>query len=205
MQVARDQRKGGERGNGRDRDRDADRATDSEGRDRHRRESDGRQMWSKNDGRERDRERIERDDMRYGRSPQEGRQDAGVPAREHMIVRRRSLSPRSKEFQLEMQAARFEAPRPRDIRDRDCDARYHSLSVSGTTTSEIKAWLLSIGFDDADSKGIVLHLNKPKYEVRTLMELFALEPADIDEILEPLPLGKKRVLKKKITEQQREG
>jgi hypothetical protein len=48
-------------------------------------------------------------------------------------------------------------------------------------------------------------LNKPKYEVRTLMELFALEPADIDEILEPLPLGKKRVLKKKITEQQREG
>ena len=73
-----------------------------------------------------------------------------------------------------MQAARFEAPRRREMRDRDWDARYLSLSVSGTTPSEIKAWLLSIGFDEADSEGIVLHFNKPKYGVRTLMELFAL-------------------------------
>jgi hypothetical protein len=89
MQAAREQHKGGERGNGRDRDRDADRTKDSEGRDGHGRESDGRHIWSKNNGRERDRERIEREDMRYGRSPLEGRQQ-GVPARELVIVRRRS-------------------------------------------------------------------------------------------------------------------
>jgi len=64
--------------------------------------------------------------------------------------------------------------------------------------SEMKAWLLSKGFDEADVGHILLQFIKPEYGVKTLMEMFALEDADIDEILQGLPLAKRRALKKHI-------
>ena len=70
--------------------------------------------------------------------------------------------------------------------------------------SEMKDWLLSEGFDENDRGRILLQFLKPEYEVTTLMELFALEDADIDEILEGLPLAKRRALKKHI-KQDRDG
>ena len=42
------------------------------------------------------------------------------------------------------------------------------------------------------SKGNIL---KPEYGVKTLLELFALADADIDEVLQGLPLAKRKVLK----------
>jgi hypothetical protein len=70
--------------------------------------------------------------------------------------------------------------------------------------SEMKDWLLSKGFAENDRGRILLQFLKPEYEVTTLMELFALEDADIDEILEGLPLAKRRALKKHI-KQDRDG
>ena len=57
------------------------------------RERDGRDVWSAHDGRD-ERERMERGDVRDGRAPRDGRE-----------------------------ARRLEAPRPRDMRDREWDAR----------------------------------------------------------------------------------
>ena len=70
--------------------------------------------------------------------------------------------------------------------------------------SEMKDWLLSKGFDENDQGRILLQFLKPEYEVTKLLELFALEDADIDEILEGLPLAKRRALKKHI-KQDRDG
>jgi len=70
--------------------------------------------------------------------------------------------------------------------------------------SEMKDWLLSKGFAENDRGRILLQFLKPEYEVTTLMELFALEDADIDEILEGLSLAKRRALKKHI-KQDRDG
>jgi len=39
---------------------------------------------------------------------------------------------------------------------------------------------------------------KPGIEVKDLRTLFALDPEDIDDILEGLPLGKRKVIKKSI-------
>jgi D-serine deaminase-like pyridoxal phosphate-dependent protein len=64
--------------------------------------------------------------------------------------------------------------------------------------SEMKAWLLAKGFDEADVGHILLQFIKSEYGVKTLMEMFALEDADIDEILQGLPLAKRRALKKHI-------
>ena len=38
--------------------------------------------------------------------------------------------------------------------------------------------------------------SKPEYGVKSVRELLALEEKDIDEILEHLPFGKRRLLKK---------
>ena len=70
--------------------------------------------------------------------------------------------------------------------------------------SEMKRWLLSKGFDENDQGRILLQFLKPEYEVTKLLELFALEDADIDEILQGLPLAKRRVLKASI-KQDRDG
>jgi len=71
--------------------------------------------------------------------------------------------------------------------------------------SEMKDWLLSKGFAEENDRGrILLQFLKPEYEVTTLLELFALEDADIDEILQGLPLAKRRVLKASI-KQDRDG
>ncbi len=64
--------------------------------------------------------------------------------------------------------------------------------------AEIKAWLLDIGIPKGDIEPILTRFNLPQYQVKTLPELFALEDQDIDEILEPLPLAKRRVIKKKV-------
>ncbi len=69
--------------------------------------------------------------------------------------------------------------------------------------SEMKAWLLSKGFEEADVGHILLQFIKPEYGVKTLMEMFALENADIDEILQGLPLAKRRALKKHIQQDQK--
>ncbi len=68
---------------------------------------------------------------------------------------------------------------------------------------QIHAWLLSKGFDEANVFHILLQFIKPEYGVKTLMEMFALEDADIDEILQGLPLAKRRVLKKHIKQDQK--
>ena len=68
----------------------------------------------------------------------------------------------------------------------------------------MKNWLLSKGFDENDQGRILLQFLKPEYEVTKLLELFALEDADIDEILQGLPLAKRRVLKASI-KQDRDG
>ena len=51
------------------------------------------------------------------------------------------------------------------------------------------------GFDENDQGRILLQFLKPEYEVTKLLELFALEDADIDEVLQGLPLAKRKVLK----------
>jgi hypothetical protein len=68
--------------------------------------------------------------------------------------------------------------------------------------TEMKAWLLQIGTEENDIGRIVLQFLKPKYEVKTLRELFALDDGDIDEILQDLPLAKKKLIKKSIKQEQ---
>ena len=84
------------------------------------------------------------------------------------------------------------------------EAQKVTAYISTASGSEMKAWLLSKGFAENDRGRILLQFLKPEYEVTTLMELFALEDADIDEILEGLPLAKRRALKKHI-KQDRDG
>jgi len=64
--------------------------------------------------------------------------------------------------------------------------------------SEIEAWLRQIGIAENHLTSVILHLDKPEFGVQTLKELFSLEDGDIDEILQPLPLAKRRLLKKAI-------
>ena len=73
--------------------------------------------------------------------------------------------------------------------------------VQMTECNEIKAWLLQSGILAGDIEPIIARFNLPQYQVKTLPELFALEDQDIDEILQTLPLGKKRVITKMIQEQ----
>ena len=61
--------------------------------------------------------------------------------------------------------------------------------------SEMRTWLLHKGIDQTDVGSIVLRFLKPEYGVKTLLELFALADADIDEVLQGLPLAKRKVLK----------
>ena len=70
--------------------------------------------------------------------------------------------------------------------------------IATASGSEMKAWLLAKGFEEADVGHILLQFIKPEYGVKTLMEMFALEDADIDEVLQGLPLAKRRALKKHI-------
>jgi hypothetical protein len=67
--------------------------------------------------------------------------------------------------------------------------------------AEIKAFLLQIGILEGDIEPIRTRFHLPQYQVKTLLELFALEEEDIDEILSPLPLAKRRVINKRIQEQ----
>eukprot|EP00802_Teleaulax_amphioxeia_P010741 Tamp_10770.p1 GENE.Tamp_10770~~Tamp_10770.p1 ORF type:complete len:428 (-),score=72.49 Tamp_10770:308-1591(-) len=67
--------------------------------------------------------------------------------------------------------------------------------------SEIEAWLRKIGIAEDDISSVLLHFNKPEYGVKTLRELFALEEGDINEVLQPLPLAKKRLLKMHIQDE----
>ena len=66
----------------------------------------------------------------------------------------------------------------------------------------MNAWLLHIGNEETDIGRIVLQFLKPEYEVKTLRELFALDDGDIDEILQDLPLAKKKLIKKSIKQEQ---
>ena len=43
---------------------------------------------------------------------------------------------------------------------------------------------------------------RPGIEVKDLRTLFALDPEDIDDVLEGLPLGKRKVIKKAIQAEQ---
>ena len=63
------------------------------------------------------------------------------------------------------------------------------------------AWLDNIGVDKNAIDEILLQFLKPEYQITTHLELFALDDGDIDKILEPLPLGKKRFLKKAIMQE----
>ena len=86
----------------------------------------------------------------------------------------------------------------------ETEAKTVTAYIATASGSEMKAWLLSKGFDEADVGHILLQFIKPEYGVKTLMEMFALEDADIDEILQGLPLAKRRVLKASI-KQDRDG
>jgi len=59
--------------------------------------------------------------------------------------------------------------------------------IASPSGSEMKAWLLHKGIVENDVGRILLQFIKPEYEVTTLLELFALEDEDIDEILEGGP------------------
>jgi len=78
------------------------------------------------------------------------------------------------------------------------EAQKVTTYIATASGSEMKAWLLAKGFDEADVGHILLQFIKPEYGVKTLMEMFALEDADIDEVLQGLPLAKRRALKKHI-------
>jgi len=70
----------------------------------------------------------------------------------------------------------------------------------GARGSEMAAWLLKIGIAEDDIGSVMDSFSKPEYGVKSVQELLALEEQDIDEILEHLPLGKRRLLKKGIKE-----
>ena len=70
--------------------------------------------------------------------------------------------------------------------------------------TEMNAWLLHIGTEETDIGRIVLQFLKPEYGVKTLLELFAIADPDIDEVLQGLPLAKRKVLKALI-KQDRDG
>jgi len=70
--------------------------------------------------------------------------------------------------------------------------------------SEMKRWLLHKGIDQTDVGSNVLRFLKPECGVKTLLELFALDDTDIDEVLQGLPLAKRKVLKM-LVKQERDG
>ncbi len=76
--------------------------------------------------------------------------------------------------------------------------------IATPSGSQMNSWLLHKGIDENDVGRILLQFIKPEYEVTTLLELFALEDQDIDEVLQGLPLAKRKVLKASI-KQDRDG
>ena len=71
-------------------------------------------------------------------------------------------------------------------------------SGAGGDASEMAAWLSRIGIARDDIESVMERFSKPEYGVKSVRELLALQDKDIDEILEHLPLGKRRLLKKGI-------
>ncbi len=67
-------------------------------------------------------------------------------------------------------------------------------------SSDLAPWLRSLGLSDDESMSIMLHFRKPEYEITNLATLEALGDQDLDEVLKDLSLGKKRLLKKALTQ-----
>jgi hypothetical protein len=67
---------------------------------------------------------------------------------------------------------------------------------------DLGQWFRSIGFEGEDLEEIVARFIRPGIEVKDLRTLFALDPEDIDDVLEGLPLGKRKVIKKAIQAEQ---
>ena len=80
--------------------------------------------------------------------------------------------------------------------------RLGAAQVTGQVESDLAAWLRSIGVADESLAHVMGHLAKPEYRVYSLKILFALNGEDVDEILQGLPLGERRLIKKAIDVEQ---
>ena len=70
-----------------------------------------------------------------------------------------------------------------------------SLGVAGT---DLAPWLRSIGIAEESIEDILQNFTKPEFGVNSLKILFALDNEDIDEILEGIPLGQRKLIKKSV-------
>ena len=71
----------------------------------------------------------------------------------------------------------------------------HAL-VAQVIEGDLGRWILSLGLEGEELEDLVVRFIKPGIAVKTLRSLFALDPEDIDEVLEGLPLATRRVVKK---------
>ena len=67
---------------------------------------------------------------------------------------------------------------------------------------DLGRWLLSKGYAAEEMEDLVDRFMRPEIEVKDLLTLFALDPEDIEKVLEGLPLGKRKVLIKHIQSEQ---
>jgi len=70
--------------------------------------------------------------------------------------------------------------------------------LKAVVQGDLGQWFRSIGFEGEDLEDIVARFIRPGIEVKNLRALFALDPEDIDDVLEGLPLGTRKVIKKSI-------
>jgi hypothetical protein len=59
---------------------------------------------------------------------------------------------------------------------------------------EVFPFLTSCGLNYQDAALVGMYMNAIGFEITTCRELFCMEPADIEEILKPLPVGKRRAM-----------
>ena len=75
-------------------------------------------------------------------------------------------------------------------------AEAEAAKLAEVVQGDLGRWLLSIGIAHTDLETIVGRFIRPGIEVKDLRTLFALDPKDVDQVLEGLPLGPRKVVKK---------
>jgi len=102
---------------------------------------------------------------------------------------------REKEEEKKRKEAAEEKKRKEEAEEKK---RKEEAKLKAVVQGDLGQWFRSIGFEGEDLEDIVARFIRPGIEVKNLRALFALDPEDIDDVLEGLPLGTRKVIKKSI-------
>ena len=75
-------------------------------------------------------------------------------------------------------------------------AAAEAAKLAEVVQGELGRWILSKGIASEDLETIVGRFIRPGIEVKDLRTLFALDPEDVDQVLEGVPMGSRKLIKK---------